>query len=140
MLISLQRTYAGLNVNIECLRINQNDLNTKRMLDLMAVNPNNGPMPLYLHAVNRILRELRIEQQQSNGCFNYAEFKTRVMNMDMTPAQLAPLNQRLDTLESFMPASQTKMDKTNAAKTKKKVGGNDWSIKVRSTLPTLSGI
>jgi hypothetical protein len=33
------------------------------MLDFMAVNTEDGPIPLYLHAVNRVLREMRMEQQ-----------------------------------------------------------------------------
>jgi hypothetical protein len=88
------------------------------MLDLMAVSRDDGPMPLYLHAIYRILRDMRIAQQETNGAFSYAEFKRQVMDMTMTPAQLGPLNQRLDTLESFM----SKVD------TGKK--GNDWTPKV----------
>ncbi len=58
---SLQRIYSDLpNVEIEELRFNESDLNTKRMLDLMAVNSSHG-MPLYMSVINRILRELRIE-------------------------------------------------------------------------------
>lgn len=103
------------------------------MLDLMAVSHENGPMPLYLHAINRILRELRIEQQETNQSFNYATFKRRVAASKMTEAQLGPLTQRLDTLESFMPAWQTEIDEIRASKlreTAKQVGGNDWSAKV----------
>lgn len=132
MLTELQRTYAGLNVIIEPLRINQSDLTTKRMMDLMAVNPDDGPMPLYLHAITRILRDLRIEQQQTNEHFNYLEFKQRVEDCAMTQAQLMPLTQRLDTLESFMPKSQTL--KTGAAASRKKKSsraesGIDWSLR-----------
>jgi hypothetical protein len=122
-----------LKVEVEPLRINQSDLTTKRMLDLMAVSSENGPMPLYLHAINRILRELRIEQQETSGSFNYVKFKKRVMASDMSPAQLGPLNQRLDTLESFMPAWQTEMDEKKVVNMPKKITklvGNDWSVKV----------
>jgi len=122
-----------LNVEVEPLRINQSDLTTKRMMDLMAVNPDNGPMPLYLHAISRILRDLRIEQQELNQSFNYARFKKEVDNEDMTPAQLGPLRQRLDTLESFMPKWQTETDVATAKRLKKaakNAGGNDWSVKV----------
>ena len=122
-------------MEVEPLRINQSDLTTKRMMDLMAVSPDNGPMPLYLHANSRILRELRIEQQESNDSFDYGKFKKQVMASEMTPAQLGPLNQRLDTLESFMPVWQTEVDKIRAANLKKaakKMGGNDWSVKVCS--------
>ncbi|POS85823.1 hypothetical protein EPUL_004986 [Erysiphe pulchra] len=154
---SIKRTYAGLNVKIEPLRINQTDLNTKRMLDLMAVNSDDGSMPLYLHSISRILRELRTEQQKSNLPFNYADFKRAVQQCTMLPGQIGPLNQRLDTLESFMPKSQTdtqhkpQIDNQRSNKKKKKkekgpspkanidppnqieekhkeLSGNDWSI------------
>ncbi|KAH8592091.1 hypothetical protein B0O99DRAFT_518191 [Bisporella sp. PMI_857] len=122
----------GLNVTIEELRINQSDLTTQRMLDLMAVNTEDGHMPLYLHSVNRILREMRIIQQETGGTFNYLEFKKEVEACEMTPAQLAPLKQRLDTLESFMPKSQTQaMPKFPSAKKQKpmnRASGNDWTI------------
>jgi hypothetical protein len=113
-------------VTIEPLQINQSHLNTKRMLDLMAVKQNDGNMPLYLHDITRILREMRLIQQDNNGAFNYAEFKSRVDASPMTPAQLMPLNQRLSTLESFMPRSQTNPN----ARKKTAVGGNDWTIRV----------
>ena len=117
-----------MNVQIEPLLINQSNLNTKRMLDLMAVNQEDGPMPLYLHAIYRILRDMRVAQQQANSSFNYGEFKRQVEASSMTPAQQAPLNQRLDTLESFMPKSQTS---AAAIKMKAKgLDGNDWTIKV----------
>lgn len=133
---TIKRTYLGMNVDIEPLRINQSDLNTKRMLDLMAVSQDDGPMPLYLHAINRILRDMRMVQQQTNGSFNYAEFKRLVADTNMTPGQLAPLTQRLDTLESFMPKSQTESDVRNKSKKKQMdVGGNDWTIKVCGHLP-----
>ena len=103
------------------------------MLDLMAVNTEDGRMPLYLHAINRILRELGMEQQQTNGTFDYAEFKKKVMDSGMTPPQLAPLNQRLDTLESFMPKSQTEISTGPKAKKSKAMAGNDWAIRVSSS-------
>lgn len=97
----MQRSYQFLNVKVEPLIIREHDLNTKRMLDLMAVSRDDGLMPLYLHAIYRILRDMRIAQQETNGTFSYAEFKQKVMDITMTPAQLGPLTQRLDTLEKF---------------------------------------
>lgn len=97
----------------------------------MAVSRGDGPMPLYLHAVNRILREMRIEQQEMGTGFSYAIFKDRIDETEMSPAQLSPLAQRLDTLESFMPNTQT------GAKLPRQKGrpvrqyGNDWASKVR---------
>jgi hypothetical protein len=87
-------------------------------------------MPLYLHTITRILRDMRLVQQQNNASFNYRDFKGRVGECDMTREQLMPLNQRLDTLESFMPQSQI-----SASPVAQPMGfgtnfsGNDWSIK-----------
>lgn len=130
-----------MNVQVEELCIDQTDLNTKRMLDLMAVNTEDR-MPLYLHAINRILRDLRMVQQKTGEKFNYAEFKRQVMATDMTAAQLAPLNQRLETLESFMPKSQVAVPAATALKKKAAknvaVEGNNWDVKVCRELSSSS--
>ncbi len=80
-------------------------------------------------------------QQETNGTFNYAEFKRRVDEEDLTPMQRGPLNQRLDTLESFMPQSQVPLSGQSEGQGKG-VGrveprnhrdngsGTDWTIKV----------
>jgi hypothetical protein len=116
-----------MNVRIEPLQINQSDLNTRRMLDLMAANQDDGRMPLYLLSINRILRDMRISQQDTSEKFNYEDFKRRVDLCKMTSTQLAPLTQRLDTLESFMPEAQ--IDPKKSRGTKDAVG-NDWTIEV----------
>ena len=100
------------------------------MLDLMAVRSNDGPTPLYLHTVTRILREMRFEQQETGGVFNYGEFKRRLQDTDMTPAQLGPLNQRLDTLESFMPQTQIAIAKKGKGKVQKTK--SLWTSQVRT--------
>lgn len=115
--------------------INDFDLNTKRMLDLMGAN--GGDMPLYLHVVNRVLREMRIEQQRDGYPFSYTTFKKRMEEESLTPAQLAPFIQRLDTLESFMPKQQTGRSVTGK-KIKKSTSGNDWNVKVCITSARLS--
>jgi hypothetical protein len=105
------------------------------MLDLMAVSHNDGPMPLYLHTVYRILRDMRIAQQETGIGFSYAEFKRQINDTPMTPAQLGPLTQRLDTLESFMPRSETEI----FSKQKRKIldkSGTDWTNKVLISPPT----
>ena len=77
------------------------------MLNLMAVSSlgENG-MPLYLHVVIRILRELRIEQQRTGGSFNYGRFKSMIDREALQQGQLGPLQQRLETLQSFMVQQQ----------------------------------
>ena len=94
------------HITVQELRLNQSDLNTKRMLDLMAFSTG-GSAPLYMHVVNRVLRELRVEQQHRGTGFNYLEFRRRMDATELTDMQKAPLNQRLDTLESYMVTSQT---------------------------------
>lgn len=130
--MSPKRTYHALAVQIEPLRISQEDLNTKRMLDLMAVSHDDGPMPLYLHAVYRILREMRIEQQETGSSFSYVNFKSRVEQTAMTPAQLGPLTQRLDTLESFLPKKQVGSMVAKGKATAVDWYGNNWQPKVCS--------
>jgi hypothetical protein len=144
-----QRIYSHLpNVKIEALRINESDLNTERMNVLMGVNKAQSAgstLPLYLGVIERILRELREEQQENGGAFNYGKFKSRVKEAALTDAQLGPLQQRLETLESFMVERQAKavdIFKPKNKNPKKKdgsqeeqakkgpVAGNDWTAKV----------
>ena len=97
------------------------------MLELMAVK--SGEPPLYIHTIYRILREMRILQQITGTKFNYCEFKNQVMDSGLTPAQLTPLQQRLDTLESFMPKTQVYPSR-NGKNKKKSKDKDDWSSKV----------
>ncbi|KAG9236754.1 hypothetical protein BJ875DRAFT_503157 [Amylocarpus encephaloides] len=110
---TIKKIYDGMGVEIIPLRIGQKHLNTKRMLDLMAVKQDDGLLPLYLYKVKSILREMRLEQQEkmsrrvlSEATFDYGSFKRRILGSHLTPAQVAPLEQRLETLESFMPPQQ----------------------------------
>lgn len=117
-------------MTVEQLLIGESDLNTKRMLDLMAANAKE--MPLYLHVVQRVLRDMRLEQQQTNGHFVYANFKERMAATSLQPLQNGPLQQRLDTLESFMPKEQTLLDLSGKKGSKNKMtnAGTDWTAKV----------
>lgn len=101
------------------------------MLDLMAVGQGDGSMPLYMHTVKRILRDMRLLQQTTGMGFDYPEFKRKVSLAGLTPGQLEPLKQRLDTLESFMPQGQVSVP------LKKNDGlqaGSEWESVVRSTI------
>ncbi|PHH89879.1 hypothetical protein CDD83_5052 [Cordyceps sp. RAO-2017] len=135
---SIRSIYEKLpNVAVEELRFDESDLNTKRMLDLMAISSvQGGGMPLYLHVVTRILRDLRrAEQQQRTTHFHYKAFRDAVAKEDLTPGQLAPLQQRLDTLESFMVEQQvrtaTKAGQTAVKAPSGPTQGNDWTPKAR---------
>lgn len=108
----IQKTYQGMNVQVEPLRIREADLNTKRMKDLMAISAGSS-MPLYMHVVNRILKNLRIEQQDRAGeTFSYKKFLEFLKKENLTEHQKTPLEQRLENLESFMAS--------------KNQTGNDW--------------
>ncbi|KAL4982468.1 hypothetical protein BDW68DRAFT_182531 [Aspergillus falconensis] len=124
---SLDKIYKRLNVTVEPLSIDQSDLNTKRMMDLMTVSA--GNVPLYMESVKRILREMRLVQQEVGGGFDYAEFRERMKDCGLTAAQMGPLTQRLETLESFMPEGQTNI--YGYAKGKggrgKAARGTDWT-------------
>lgn len=121
-------------MTIEELRINETDLNTSRMLELMAISSIQGALPLYFSVINRILRELRIEQQENSKPFNYGKFKMKVDQATLTDGQLAPLQQRLETLESFMVQKQAlayDLFKTKTGSNKKlNMKGNNWTPKV----------
>lgn len=89
-------------------------------------------VPLYMHTIYRTLREMRLEQQDSDINFDYGKFKTRIMESGLMPTQMTPLIQRLDTLESFMPKSAYRLSKKKA---KSKAGtsfreDNTWGSKV----------
>lgn len=124
----MKRTYQALNVDVEPLLVDEKDLNTKRMLDLMAVSTDDGPLPLYVHTVYRILREMRLTQQSTGGSFDYNEFSSHIRDAALTPGQLVPLQQRLDTLESFMPKIFRIENGEHGLKPKPK--GNDWTAMV----------
>ncbi|KAH6968044.1 hypothetical protein DER45DRAFT_283 [Fusarium avenaceum] len=133
----IQRVYQDLpQVTVKELRINQSDLNTRRMLDLMAVSSiQGGGMPLYLHVVSRILRDMRITQQKTDSEFDYKAFKKAIDRESLTEGQLVPLQQRLETLESFMVRSQTVMESLSGKskekskkKTEKTMQGENWEL------------
>ncbi|KMQ81326.1 aaa-like domain protein [Lasius niger] len=107
------------------------------MLDLMAVSSVQGATPLYLHVVTRILRDLRMQQQATNEPFNYAAFRRALDAEELTPGQLAPLKQRLDTLESFMVQQQVAKTKRKKGLAENSVnrGGSDWTPKVTIYFP-----
>ena len=96
------------------------------MLDLMAVSTDDGSVPLYVHTLSRILRRLRLEEQNSDRPFEYSRFIQLVENEGLSPGQKAPLQQRLDTLESFMARRRVKPSRSRVDKS----DGNDWSPKV----------
>ncbi|KAI0419825.1 hypothetical protein F5X98DRAFT_384106 [Xylaria grammica] len=91
------------HVTVEALRLDQTDLNTKRMLELMAFDKT---QPLYAQVIQRILRDMRLAQQEKQTPFNYHEFIQKLEGERLSPDQWRGLRQRLDTLQSFMVPGQ----------------------------------
>jgi hypothetical protein len=78
------------------------DLSIERMNKLMAVAAKEGPPPLYMEVVQRILRDMAIK----SDVFDYLHFKKLLDSEQLTKDQQSPMRLRLGILESFMdPAS-----------------------------------
>ncbi|KAJ6788802.1 hypothetical protein PWT90_02805 [Aphanocladium album] len=124
--LKIEKVYSCLpNVVVSEFRIHESQLNTKRMLDLMAMGSVAGDSwPLYMHTVTRILRDMRLQQQAlGEDGFNYEDFKRRLTEEGLVGTQLGPLQQRLDALESFMvPGHATKTRLRSGEGNKAKVG------------------
>ncbi len=109
---SLRALYGQIpGVRVRPFRLRPRDLNVGTMLTLMAVDRTDAAPPLYMAAVTRILRDLAAgaadddgaaEAADALGSFDYGEFKRRLGAAGLTPAQLGPLKQRLEQLESFL--------------------------------------
>ena len=70
-----------------------------------------------------------MSQQATGARFDYETFKSEVLAADLTPAQLAPLNQRLATLESFMPRIGNGVNINN----RQACRGTSWKNKVKAS-------
>ena len=106
----------------------------------MAVNEGDGAAPLYLYTINRILREMRMEQQKTGERFDYEVFKTRLACAELTAQQIAPLTQRLSVLESFMPARIPVLSKRGNTKGRRPGKGTDWTSKVSMGFTPVTGL
>ncbi|KAJ2998735.1 hypothetical protein NUW58_g228 [Xylaria curta] len=123
---AIEKSYGELgNVTVEALSLDQEDLNTKRMLELMAFD---RAQPLYAQVVQRILRDMRLRQQKKPGKFNYREFILKLGEEKLSPDQKRGLQQRLDTLESFMVEKQVNPNPWEKPKSNVRLG-TDWTPK-----------
>ncbi|MCJ1308201.1 hypothetical protein MMC25_001854 [Agyrium rufum] len=91
-------------------------LDSERLMTLMAVKTKEGSIPLYMEAILRILRQMAIEGRGSKG-LNYQKFKLCLEAESFNRDQNGPLKMRLALLESFMTTLQTKVpvDKISSA-------------------------
>ncbi|KAF3902071.1 hypothetical protein ABW21_db0200481 [Orbilia brochopaga] len=88
-------------VTVRPLLFKPSQLTIKTMLNLMSVQQDNTA--LYLQVVTRILREMAAENPTG---FDYEKFKSLLSEEPLTPMQWAPLELRLELLESFIGAEQ----------------------------------
>lgn len=132
---SLKGLSPGCTVVIEPLILKEEYLNVERLMTFMAANDNNGEgLPLYMHSVLRVLRQMALESNAKPG-IDYRDFRTRVEMLALSPGQKIPLGLRLDLLEEFIEAQTIKM-KANPTSRKK---GNDWEpVPGRLTIIDLS--
>lgn len=114
-------------MTVEALRLDQSDLNTKRMMELMVFD---RAQPLYASVIQRILRDMRLAQQDEPGSFNYREFINKLDDEPLSLDQKRGLRQRLSTLQSFMVAEQFMSFAPNRAAKKNGRAGTDWTPKV----------
>lgn len=127
----------GCKVVIEPLILKQEYLNVERLMTFMAATDNGEGLPLYMHSVLRVLREMALEPNAKPG-IDYRDFRMRVEMLGLSPGQKIPLGLRLDLLEEFIEEQTTlpKIAKTNTTPRKK---GNDWEpVPGRLTIIDLS--
>ena len=120
-MMSIYQNLPGLAADgprVEPLLLQQRYLNVERLMTLMAISSTEGQIPLYIRVVLQILREMAREPNLKPG-IDYRDFKRRILAKDLTPAQLGPLNLRLDLLESFIATPMTNP--------KRNTKGNDWT-------------
>lgn len=86
------------NLKVQPLMFRSSDLSIERMNRLMAVATKEGPPPLYMEVVQRILREMAIKSE----VFDYLQFKALLAAEQLTKDQTSPMSLRLTLLESFM--------------------------------------
>lgn len=129
---AVKESYGKLeNVTVEALRLDQSDLNTKRMMELMVFD---RAQPLYASVVQRILRDMRLAQQDKPSSFNYREFRNKLDDEPLSQDQKRGLQQRLDSLESFMVAEQVKPFAWNKSAKGSVRTGTDWTPKAGELL------
>ncbi|KAI0804907.1 hypothetical protein GGR55DRAFT_306934 [Xylaria sp. FL0064] len=127
----IKSSYQDLGNVVEELRIDQADSNTKRMLELMAFE---RTQPLYAQVIQRILRDMRLDQQtKPDEAFDYHKFKRQLQAEQLSPDQKRGLQQRLDTLESFMVPNQVNRNLWEKYG-KSERPGTDWAPKAGELL------
>lgn len=83
------------------LYLSDDQLNITNIITLMSIDQDSGHVPLYLETLFRVLREMAKESKGKPG-LNYVDFKYRLEAQKFSRDQSAPLQLRLQLLESFL--------------------------------------
>lgn len=120
----------GCKVVIEPLILKEEYLDVERVKTFMVTDGGEG-LPLYMHSVFRVLREMALEPGAKPG-IDFLDFRTRVEGLDLTLSQKIPLGLRMDLLQEFIEDQKVRGRK----QTKK---GNNWEpVPGRLTIIDLS--
>jgi hypothetical protein len=94
---AMRKAYAGTGAVVVPFYLSTKDLNCTRMFNLMHITED-GKIPLYIQVVQQILRSM------GNQEFDYKAFKGALTqkSTEFTPQQKAPLNLRIQLLESIL--------------------------------------
>jgi flagellar biosynthesis GTPase FlhF len=84
------------------LYLAEDQLNVARILKLMAFNAESKQVPLYMEVITSILRVMAME----GPAFSYSDFRQRLEKTKWVMGQSAPLNMRLQLLDSFLAPSE----------------------------------
>ncbi|TKA21706.1 hypothetical protein B0A50_08788 [Salinomyces thailandicus] len=89
---------AGKHITVSRLTFHDGDLNAERMLRLMAFSDSDGPVPLYMEVVQRILRQRAMDGKP----FCFADFEAELDAEALLPGQRNMMDLRFDLLKSFL--------------------------------------
>lgn len=96
---NLRQSYGQIpGVRVYPFKLRPRDLNVSSMLTLMSVDQTSS-QPLYVGTITKILRDMASASAKD---FDYRRFKRLLSEANLTKGALAPLEQRLDLLESFL--------------------------------------
>jgi len=100
---ALYESLPGLQGKIKVvpLLLKESQLNTQRMLRLMAFSDKGGAVPLYMEVIIQILLQMAMESAGRPG-LNFAEFKARLETEEFAKMQQGPMKLRLSLLEGFL--------------------------------------
>lgn len=96
---NLRQSYGQIpGVRVYPFKLRPRDLNVSSMLTMMSVDQT-STQPLYVGTITKILRDMA---STSANNFDYRRFKRLLFDAKLTKMQIAPLEQRLELLESFL--------------------------------------